>query len=168
MTPAWIPTKGAKTKRLAEARFRQLMMHDLYDEGPPFFDLIKRTVPDAWRTLEMDLDVEEPKEKITLYVDRSVAKIFKCMGKGFHARINRILATWVQMKIAENVNLEMDMMTAIEQAEDEKEVSEDATEIENRRLRLAKTWLKGQVELDIIARYERAERYEKELKEKGE
>ena len=63
-------------------------------------------VPEAWHTLEADVDVEEPKEKVTLYLDRSVARFYRAMGKGYHARINRLLATWAQMKIAGEVELE--------------------------------------------------------------
>ena len=63
-------------------------------------------VPEAWHTLEADLDVEEPKEKVTLYLDRSVARFYRARGKGYHARINRLLATWAQMKIAGEVELE--------------------------------------------------------------
>lgn len=63
-------------------------------------------VPDAWHTLEADLDVDEKKEKVTLYLDRSVARFFKAMGQGYQARINRLLATWAQMKIAGEVDVD--------------------------------------------------------------
>lgn len=67
---------------------------------------LRDDVPDAWHTLELDLEVEEPKEKVTLYLDQSVAKFYRAMGKGYHARINRLLATWAQMKIAEELRLD--------------------------------------------------------------
>lgn len=63
-------------------------------------------VPEAWHTLEADLDVDEPKEKVTLYLDRSVARFYRAMGRGYQRRINRLLATWAQMKIAGEVKLE--------------------------------------------------------------
>jgi hypothetical protein len=63
-------------------------------------------VPDAWHTLEADLDVEEPRVKVTLYLDRSVARFYRGMGRGYHARINRLLRTWAQMKIAGEVQLD--------------------------------------------------------------
>jgi len=63
-------------------------------------------VPDAWHTLEADLDVEEPREKVTLYLDRSVVRFYRGMGRGYHARINRLLRTWAQMKIAGEVQLD--------------------------------------------------------------
>ena len=67
---------------------------------------IREEVPDAWHTLEADLDVWEKKEKVTLYLDGSVAKFYRAMGAGYQARINRLLATWAQMKIAGEVRLD--------------------------------------------------------------
>lgn len=61
---------------------------------------IRREVPEAWHTLEADLDVEEPKEKVTLYLDRSVARVFRAMGKGWQGRVNRLLACWVHLQAA--------------------------------------------------------------------
>ena len=49
--------------------------------------------PSAWHTLMADLDCVEPKEKVTLYLDKSVARTFKGMGKGYQALINRLLQT---------------------------------------------------------------------------
>ncbi len=69
-------------------------------------EAIREAVPDAWHTLEQDLEVQEPKEKVTLYLDRSVAKFYRAMGQGYQARINRLLATWAQMKIAEELQVE--------------------------------------------------------------
>ena len=63
-------------------------------------EVVRAQVPDAWHTLEADLDCEEPKEKVTLYLDRSVARVFRAMGKGYQGRINRILGTWVQLRAA--------------------------------------------------------------------
>ncbi len=72
---------------------------------------LREDVPDAWHTLELDVDVQEPKEKVTLYLDRSVAKFYRAMGNGYHGRINRLLATWAQMKIAEEVRLDRALET---------------------------------------------------------
>lgn len=92
------PKKGPKTQRLAEKRLRQLL-NELGDELSP--DELERKIPEAWSTLEEDLDVEEPKVKITLRLDRSVATFFRGMGKGYQARMNRVLATYAQMRIAQ-------------------------------------------------------------------
>lgn len=61
---------------------------------------VQRKVPEEWHIIEADLDVEEPKEKVTLYLDRSTARAFKAMGKGYQARINRLLGTWLHMRAA--------------------------------------------------------------------
>ncbi len=88
---------ATKTERIARDRlFRQLWEGeaDILDQ------MVRDQVPDAWHTLEADLDVEEPKVKVTLYLDASVARVFRAMGTGYQARINRLLATWAQMKMA--------------------------------------------------------------------
>ena len=86
-----------KTERIAnEKLLRRIeqMQDDSY-----FDDTIRDLIPDAWRTLEQDIDVEERKVRITLLLDESVAKFFRAMGKGYQARINRLLATYAQMMI---------------------------------------------------------------------
>ncbi len=105
---------GAKTKRIARERLYRLLWDQALESDDLFLDRARRMVPDAWHMLEMDVDVSEPKEKVTLYLDRSVAKTFKAMGHGYQARINRILATWVQMQIAEVNALEMGYIEALE------------------------------------------------------
>ncbi|MDA8585495.1 BrnA antitoxin family protein [Rhodobacteraceae bacterium] len=86
-----------------------------------FLDRARRLVPDAWHMIEMDVDVSEPKEKLTLYLDKSVAKMFKAMGHGYQARINRILATWVQMQIADVKVIEMGYIEALEATRGERD-----------------------------------------------
>ena len=93
-----------KTERAARASLMQSLIYLQQESWMP--DTIADEIPEAWHTLEADLDVEEPKEKVTLYLDRSVARFYRAMGKGYHARINRLLATWAQMKIAGEVELE--------------------------------------------------------------
>ena len=62
---------------------------------------VQSLVPEAWDTLELDVDVEEKKTKLTIYLDTSVAQFYRAMGKGYQGRINRILATFAQMRIAQ-------------------------------------------------------------------
>ncbi len=89
--------KLTKTERIARSK----LFRHLWEARDDILDLeLDAEVPDAWHTLEADIDVEEPKVKVTLYLDSSVARVFKAMGKGYHARVNRVLATWAQMKIA--------------------------------------------------------------------
>ena len=66
-------------------------------------------VPAAWHVLEYDLDVSEPKVKVTLWLDKSVAQFYRAMGKGYQARVNRILALYAHMKIAKFLDLEKAM-----------------------------------------------------------
>lgn len=96
--------KGTKAQRMArEALGRNLLV---LTSETWVTEALREAVPEAWHTLEQDLDVVEPKEKVTLYLDRSVAKFYRAMGQGYQARINRLLATWAQMKIAEEVQLD--------------------------------------------------------------
>ncbi|SEO81908.1 BrnA antitoxin of type II toxin-antitoxin system [Salinihabitans flavidus] len=93
-----------KTERLARER---LVPNLIRIESDGWIDAtLREQIPDAWHTLEADVDVREPKEKVTLYLDRSVARFYRGMGHGYHARINRLLATWAQMKIAGEVRLD--------------------------------------------------------------
>ncbi|RII37987.1 hypothetical protein DL237_15060 [Pseudooceanicola sediminis] len=88
-----------RTQRIAQERLYRYAWeesHDMLD-----LDRVRDRVPDAWHTLEQDLDVHEKKVKLTLYLDASVAKFYRGMGSGYQARINRLLGTWAQMKIAE-------------------------------------------------------------------
>ncbi|MCB1310447.1 MAG: BrnA antitoxin family protein [Sedimentitalea sp.] len=87
-----------KTERLARRRVIWNLWRSSEDH-PPMRE-VRAEVPDAWHAIVEDIDCHEPKEKVTLYLDRSVARAFKAMGQGYQARINRILLTWIQMKAA--------------------------------------------------------------------
>ncbi|MEM6888467.1 MAG: BrnA antitoxin family protein [Pseudomonadota bacterium] len=93
-----------KTERLA----RERLIYHLWraDEDRLPLSEMRAEAPDAWHTIESDLDCFEAKEKITLYLDRSVARLFRSMGKGYQARINRILNTWMAMKMAGHIEEE--------------------------------------------------------------
>jgi uncharacterized protein (DUF4415 family) len=86
-----------KAERIARSR---LLRHMWEARGDVLHDALEAEVPEAWHTLEADIDVIEPKVKVTLYLDASVARLFRAMGRGHQARMNRVLATWAQMKIA--------------------------------------------------------------------
>ncbi len=93
-----------KTKRL---HYERLMLNaaGLRTENP--FDYhVQAAVPQAWDTLERDVDVEEKKLPISLRLDESVVKFYRAMGKGYQVRMNRVLATFAQMRIAEIRRLE--------------------------------------------------------------
>ncbi len=108
-TTTWMATKGPKTKRLATERLYKLAFIQSMESATGIADFARDEVPEAWETLELDLDVEAPKEKVTLYLDRTVVRMFKGMGKGYQARINRILELWLQLKISQKVQSQRDM-----------------------------------------------------------
>lgn len=93
----------------AERMARQGMIRFLNEEMLENTDLslaLRDKVPEAWHTLEHDLDVEEPKLKVTLRLDASVARFYRGMGTGYQARVSRILALWANMKIANALRVE--------------------------------------------------------------
>lgn len=94
-----MPTKMTKQDRIAMERLKYhtwLMDRDDWNATMALYEI----APSAWHTITADLDCHEPKEKLTLYLDKSVARTFKAMGKGYQGRINRILQTWLAMKMA--------------------------------------------------------------------
>lgn len=99
-----MPTKMTKQDRIAMERLKYhtwLMERDDWDATHALYDI----APSAWHTIMADIDCHEPKDKLTLYLDKSVARTFKAMGKGYQARINRILQTWLSMKMAEKFDV---------------------------------------------------------------
>jgi len=103
------PVRLTKQERIARQKvFRYMAEESLSHDHVLDFHL-RDEVPDAWHTLEYDLDVTEPQVKITLRLDRSVATFYRGMGKGYQARINRILALWAHMKIGRFLELEKKM-----------------------------------------------------------
>ena len=110
----WMPSKsGTKSRRMAEARFHQLLFHAFHEQNG-FLDAARRDVPEAWLTLEMDVETDAPKEKVSLYLDTAVVKMYRAMGRGYQGRINRILETWMQMKMAEKTDMYRDLLGQLE------------------------------------------------------
>ena len=121
MSIDWAPGKGPKTRKLAEARFHQLLyLQSMAASEDLFLETARKEVPDAWHTLEMDIEAEGPKEKVTLYLDRAVIRMFRQMGKGYQGRINRILETWMQMKMAEKACFQREVVEALRDAREGK------------------------------------------------
>ncbi|SMH40377.1 BrnA antitoxin family protein [Maritimibacter sp. HL-12] len=104
MTARHSPTK---TERLALERLGKRSL--ALDDTPIWVYDLREEVPAAWATLEQDIDVEEPRVKITLRLDASVARYFRAMGKGYQERINRVLATYAQMKIARVLEIDREI-----------------------------------------------------------
>ena len=44
-------------------------------------------------------------QKVALYLDAPVVRFYRAMGTGYHERINRLLSTWMNMKIADELRL---------------------------------------------------------------
>ncbi len=107
--------KMPKTQRLYFERARLNAAGLAEEDSWDYF--VQAQVPEAWDTLEQDIDVDEPKEKITIYLDASVAKFYKAMGRGYQARVSRVLATFAQMRIAQIKRLDEMMEEELAQVE---------------------------------------------------
>lgn len=83
--------------------------------------MLSEEIPEEWHMIMHDIPAYEKKEKLTLYLDKSVAKFFKAMGNGYQARINRILATWARMVILEDMELENALRRRLSQTPPEPE-----------------------------------------------
>jgi uncharacterized protein (DUF4415 family) len=90
--------RQTKTERLYFERFIKSLDHFKYEQNVDY--ALQNLIPKEWWMLENDIDVTEKKVKVTLLLDESVAKFYRAMGQGYQARINRILATYAQMRIA--------------------------------------------------------------------
>ena len=63
-------------------------------------------LPAEWKPIAHDMDVIEKKEKATLNLDRSVARMHRQMGQGYPGGMNRVLRVWMQCKTAEWMDFE--------------------------------------------------------------
>lgn len=91
--------RKTRTQILASRRVGR-SLYDLDEDALYAEGRSSEHVPAAWGRLEEDIDVEERKVKITLLLDESVAKYFRAQGRGYQARINRVLQTYAQLRIA--------------------------------------------------------------------
>lgn len=94
--------RGRGFTKTQAMHLERLMLNAQHLESEDLSDYdIQHLIPVAWDTLERDVDVEEKKVKITLRLDESVAKFYRAMGTGYQARMNRILATFAQMRMGQ-------------------------------------------------------------------
>ena len=140
MSTNWVPTKGPKTRRLAEERLHHLMFMQAMNNDMAFLETARKEIPDAWHTLEMDVETEAPKVKMTLYLDKAVAAMFRKMGQGYQARINRILETWMQMKMAEKAVFQREIIDHMEAAREDKEREDVSDRMLEQYAKLIEHW----------------------------
>ena len=98
-SPAPHRLRQTRTARMARARLARHLQG--FGSDRDLWWRVQDLVPEAWATVEEDIDCEEEKVKVTLRLDASVAKLFRAMGKGYQARINLILSSYAQMRIGE-------------------------------------------------------------------
>lgn len=91
--------RRTKTEQFAVDRFYN-RASELRDDLYSFQD-IKEIVPKAWFTLDQDMPATENKMKVTLRLDESVVDFYRATGPGYQARINRVLATYAQLRIGQ-------------------------------------------------------------------
>ncbi|AZQ68992.1 hypothetical protein EF888_18765 [Silicimonas algicola] len=91
--------RQTQTARMARRRLSRHLEGLESDQG--LWARVQTVAPEAWATLEEDIWCDEPKVKITLRIDASVAKFYRAMGPGYQARMNRVLASFALMRIGE-------------------------------------------------------------------
>lgn len=124
----------SQTQRTARERLMRDLIYLQQESWIPA--TISEEIPSKWHTLDWDIETPEDREKVTLYLDRSVARFFRAMGKGYHRRINRLLATYVEMHLAKELRMEEALKQRIaerEEAEKAKEGEHDENESEKSR-----------------------------------
>ncbi|MEO8530972.1 MAG: BrnA antitoxin family protein, partial [Deltaproteobacteria bacterium] len=133
------PSKvGTRSERLA----RERMLNHIHalESDDQFLETIREKIPVAWRTLERDIDVSEPKVKVTMRIDESVIKFYRAMGTSYQERMNRILATFAQYRIGRAQ--ELADMVFTEQKEMEREYAREMDVMGDAGLRPTKTLAK--------------------------
>ncbi len=91
--------RQTETARMARRRLSRHLEGLESDQG--LWGRVQSVAPEAWATLEEDIWCDEQKVKITIRIDASVAKFYRAMGSGYQARMNRVLASFAQMRIGE-------------------------------------------------------------------
>ena len=99
-----------KAERMASERLAKSVYW--LDDNIPNLQLLQLQIPNAWATLEADIDDDEPKERITLRLNQSVARYFRSMGAGYQTRINHILCVYAQMQILKHNERWKDLLIA--------------------------------------------------------
>ena len=102
-----MPYKMTKSERRARLNWArdQFILDQINLEAD-----IAGQLPHEWKQIALDLDVTEKKEKVTLYLDRSVARMYRNLGQGYQGVINRVLRVWMQCKIAGWLDEEMSIL----------------------------------------------------------
>lgn len=63
-------------------------------------------IPPDWHTLAWDIEANEKKQKVTLYIDQSVIEFFRAMCSGYQTRINRLLGSYMRLQMQNHLKLE--------------------------------------------------------------
>ena len=104
-----VPPATTKAQRLSREKVFRYFAEESLTRDSMLDYYLRDQVPEAWHTLEYDLDVVEPKVKVTLRLDKSVAAFYRGMGHGYQARINRILALYAHLRISKFIEAERAM-----------------------------------------------------------
>ncbi len=73
------------------------------------FRLKEGYIPEAWAEMEDRAPVNEPKTKVTISLDTKVLRWFKAMGRGYQARVNAVLRTYMLSILCKEVKGQKDV-----------------------------------------------------------
>ncbi|MEL6678293.1 MAG: BrnA antitoxin family protein [Pseudomonadota bacterium] len=68
-----------------------------------FNTAVAKFVPSTWEDLPERYPCKPPKTRVTLLVDRDVAKFFRAMGRGHQARMNAVLRTFMLALLSKEI-----------------------------------------------------------------
>ncbi len=97
-SPAPHRLRQTRTARMARARLARHLQG--FGSDRDLWWRVQDLVPEAWATVEEDIDCEEEKVKVTLRLDASVARL-SVREQSYQAGINLILSSYAQMRIGE-------------------------------------------------------------------
>ncbi|MEO0913857.1 MAG: BrnA antitoxin family protein [Pseudomonadota bacterium] len=90
----------AHSELLIELAEMDLWMHQ--------FRLKEGFIPEGWEDMEERAPVTEPKTKVTISIDTKVLRWFKGLGRGYQARVNAVLRTYMLSILSKEVQSRAD------------------------------------------------------------
>ncbi len=101
--------EGGKQSANERRKFKRMMkVLDDLDQDVKAIMLIGRLVPKDWHEMEKIAPTVPQKAKITTLVDKDVLKWYRGLGRGYQARINAVLRSYMLCVISKAVEGEFD------------------------------------------------------------
>ncbi|MEM1275214.1 MAG: BrnA antitoxin family protein [Pseudomonadota bacterium] len=70
------------------------------------FERQQEFIPNAWYRMDKIAPCTEPKQQITLRLDRDMVKFYRTLGRGYQGRMNAILRTYMLARISRIITVD--------------------------------------------------------------